>query len=225
MVAIMILTVPFSNAQNGPLDLHPVDVFKKSTFVSGNHMKIEIEKPPVHYSAFNTTLEFSSGWSTESFRINSLVNHLNDSSEVSYQADVLTPVYSFSADFIMGPVFSVGIGVHHKSQSIQQDNQEIIGSRTGVTIQPRLTVVNRPKFDYFIGLNLTYAYTQTDLGNTDLIVQRLLPEKHRLYTGVTLAGLHFKWSDHLGCTFKYSLWSQESMSLGVTYRFLAGEKN
>ena len=224
MKLITILSLIFLTNLTFGSDVFPIRPYPKNYFAnqmsSGNYYQPEMELDETRWNFYNRTISFNVGWNSSSLKEAQVMNSYSDSADGQFKFGAIQPAYSVGMDFILGARFSLGFRGVYQQSLIQLDNVQYETKKMSFGIHPRLCVINSPKLDYYIQINVAYQYRDANRSLVSGTIKRLLPENHKVYTGVTLVGLNYKPHNNWGLNAEFSLFSYETISLGLTYRFL-----
>ena len=182
---------------------------------------------PVFASAqvYDQLMTLKLGYTSVQLDNQRIVNGFNDTSE-SHSFELVTQMpsiaYSHEVRFI-GNAMSLTGCLGWQYMNIYYDHQPFGTQYIFLSFEPKLTVVERKKFDYYFKLKAgisvwTHQYEMLS-GQT----QRLFPGRAKFFTGVTLVGLNLFLDDHWGLNAEVSILSPELVTFGGTYRFYSNE--
>ncbi len=201
-----------------PIEPTPASFVSNSMYY--NSVNFDIEFDSSLYSFYNRTYKLNIGYSLNTMRENTFMQAYSDTSEHQFSKFESSPLISFSEDFVLDNLFSFSYTLGYQQNRTRYDYVEYKADLMMVSINPQLRVFYKYGIEYYVKLKLGYAYRNI---NEDILpdqIARLLPPKHQVFTGVTLAGINVFASPHWGANVELSLWSPETVNFGLTYRFL-----
>lgn len=169
---------------------------------------------------FRHTLKLSAGWSLQQLYAHQALTH-------PYHEDLYTTSnyweqlhISASHEIYLSQIFSfcytAGIG---------QNNTWVNANRlssfnASFFINPKLSYFRSRNVEGYVKLNIGGVYNNTDFGLIESeFLHRQLPPNFKLYTGFTPIGLNFRLTDNWWLNSELSLWSFETLSIGIKYKF------
>ncbi|MEO9531901.1 MAG: hypothetical protein ABJG68_15890 [Crocinitomicaceae bacterium] len=170
-------------------------------------------------SIYNQSSKLSLGYSSEQLDHTILKNGINDTGAVQMSFKSWAPSVSYTHDFIFGDVITLSANVGFQYMNMEYGGQKYGGTFLYTGIAPSATLFHRANWEYYIKLKLGGLFY---FHNPDIIpepARRFFPEKANFFTGVTLGGFNFFFTEHLGMNIELSVWSPEMITAGITYRF------
>jgi hypothetical protein len=172
---------------------------------------------------YNRLIKFNLGFSGEQLDHIRIQKAINDTGAVKLEFLSWTPSFSYSHEFIFGKVMSVSGTAGFQYMNLYYGPDYYGAPYLYLSVNPQLSLFYRKNFEYYIKLSVGGTFY---FHNPEVIpepINRLLPEKANLFTGVTLGGFNYFVSDKLGLNLELSIWSPEMVTFGLTYRFFRGE--
>lgn len=170
-------------------------------------------------SIYNQTSKLSLGYTSEQLDHYTLKNGINDTGVVQMNFNGWAPSVSYTHDFVFGNVITLSANVGFQYMNMDYGGQKYGGTFIYTGIAPSATIFHRTNWEYYIKLKLGGVFY---FHNPSLIPEpanRFFPEKSSFFTGVTLGGFNFFFSEHIGMNLELSVWSPEMITAGITYRF------
>lgn len=223
-LSVFLLLIVNSNAQNlndDSINTESIPLINLSSKLANyGNFDYEEEFDSSLYSFYNRTFKIGTGVGLNTYRYERHMQFYSDTSEHQFKIQGHTPFFTFSEDIIIDNLFSIGYTIGYQYSNIKYDNQSFGTNLFFGAINPRLTIFHNRFFEYYIKMNVGIAYRDAKTDLLPLTMQRILPEKYQLFTGVTIGGVNFFSGEHFGGNIEFSLWSPETVNVGLSYRFL-----
>lgn len=162
------------------------------------------------------------GISNEQIDFKNSVNALNDTSLFKYEFVSWSPTFSYTHEFVIGPVLSLSGKVGFQYINLFYNDTHYGSPYAHVSVNPRVSIFYRRGFEYYMKLSVGVSFL---MHQNDIIPQyheRYFPDRVNFFTGVTLGGFNYFVSDNWGLNLELSIWSPELATFGVNYRFFRG---
>jgi hypothetical protein len=171
----------------------------------------------------NRVLKINSGVSYEQFGHKNIFAVINDTSAHQFEMVTVLPTISYSHEFVMNDVISLGGRVGFQYMNAYYDDQHYGTPYAWISANTIISVFYRKGFEYYVKLQagLTFWFHHPEIITDQM--RRLFPDHVNLFTGVTLGGFNYFITDNLGLNLELSIWSPEMATLGLSYRFYKGE--
>ncbi len=171
----------------------------------------------------NRLIKVNLGISSEQIDLKNDIAAFNDTSSHKFEFVSKSPTISYTHEFILGNILSISGKAGFQYMNIYYDHQYYGSPLVFLSVNPALSLFYRNKFEYYIKLQVgaTYWLNKPEL-LTDL-TRRIFPEDFRVFTGVTIGGFNYYFSEKMGANLELSLWSPELVTFGLSYRFFRGE--
>jgi hypothetical protein len=185
-------------------------------------MNHEIDYNPYPQRPFyNHTLRFGTGYSINTARVDQAMYYFNDTSEHKFQISGHSPIVSFSHYMALDSTFSLGYSFGYSQSDIYYDNQSYGSKYFFLGVNPMLHIFRRYNFEYYVKLNigLSYEHNNLDMVHSERL-RNIFPTGFHMFTGFTFAGVNYLINDAMALNAEFSIWSQETVNIGLTYRFL-----
>jgi hypothetical protein len=154
-----------------------------------------------------------------------IVNGFNDTSEThSFELVTQMPSIAYSHELrFIGNAMSLSGCLGWQYMNIYYDHKPFGTQYFFLSAEPKLTIVERKKFDYYVKLKAGISVWTHKFETLSGQAQRLFPGRTKFFTGVTLIGLNLFLDDHWGLNTEVSILSPELVTFGATYRFYSKE--
>lgn len=174
-------------------------------------------------NGYNQVSKLSIGYSNEHLDHYILKNGINDTGNVSLNFKGWSPSISYTHEFVFGDILSLCGNLGYQYMNLTYGNQKYGGSFMYFSAAPKVTLVHRLNFEYYMKLKVggVIYFHEPDLIPEP--ARRFLPDKANIFTGVTLVGLDFLLANNLGLNVEVSVWSPEFITAGISYRFYGKE--
>ena len=177
----------------------------------------------LHAQVHNRLLKVNLGVSYEQFIHQSTFDAINDTSSHEFEMVTVMPTFSYSHDFVMNEVISLGGKIGFQYMNVFYDGETYGSPYAYVSVNPVISVFYRRGFEYYVKLQagLSFWFHHPEIITDQM--RRLFPDHVNFFTGVTLGGFNYFITDHLGLNLELSVWSPEIATFGLSYRFYKGE--
>lgn len=173
----------------------------------------------INTQGYNQVSKLSFGYSNEHMDHYILKNGINDTGAVALDFKGWSPSISYTHEFIFGNVLSICGNLGYQYMNLNYGGQKYGGSFTYFSVAPKITLVHRLNFEYYMKLKAGGIFYFHEPNIIPEPARRFLPDKANVFTGVTLIGLDFLFAKNLGFNMELSVWSPEFITAGITYRF------
>lgn len=171
----------------------------------------------------NRLVKVNVGYSSEQIDLANEIKTNNDTSLTKFEFVSKVPTFSYTHEYILGNVLSLSGKIGFQYLNIFYNNQHYGSPYIYASINPALSLFYRKKFEYYIKLQVGVSYWFNKPELLPDISRRIFPEKASIFTGVTIGGFNYYFSDKMGANLELSLWSPEILTVGLSYRFFKGE--
>ncbi len=171
----------------------------------------------------NRMVKFNAGISSEQLDIRKAIKTINDTSALKFNFVSQSPVFAYSHEYIFGELLSVSGRAGFQYFNIFYNNTYYGSPYVFVSLNPQLSLFYNQRFEYYIKLQLGISYYFNNPELLNEMERRILPERARIFTGVTIGGFNYYLTDRVGLNLELSIWSPELLTAGVSYRFFKGE--
>jgi len=224
-VGLVILNFSNSKAQKGELTFNDTRDFKE-TNNSLNVQRVEFYAPdtveiyrPKEPKAFNHAFGFSTSYSMMTHRTNLLLANYDDTSSLRFEGLNVTPSFSFSQEFYFDKTFSLSYSLGYMKNNLAIGGKVLNSKHAYLFVRPRLNVYKCQWLQAYVQINLGLVYNDFDMTKIESeIVARQLPPNLKFYTGFTPIGLNFRLSDRIWTSLECSLWSFETVNVGIKFK-------
>ena len=131
-----------------------------------------------------------------------------------------SPVLTFTHNIALSNVFSISYSLGFQKSKLDLNRNEFSNLKVFAFINPRLITLTRKRFSFYSQLKIGVVYEdlKVDLLKSNAMTY-FLPPHFKVYTGFTPIGLLFKLTDRLNLNSELSIWSFESINIGLNYSF------
>lgn len=171
----------------------------------------------------NRIIKFNTGISSEQIDYQNEIKLFNDTSDRQFEFVSKSPCISYSHEYLLGDVLSISGKIGFQYLNIFYNNQHYGGSFLYGSINPALSIFYNGKFEYYVKLQVGLNYWFNNPEMLSSISRRVFPEGLNIFTGVTIGGFNYYFSDKMGLNLELSVWSPELLTVGLSYRFFRGE--
>lgn len=171
----------------------------------------------------NRLIKFNVGISSEQITHRNDILDFNDTSDHEFEFVSKAPAFSYTHEFILSNILSVSGKAGFQYLNIFYDNQHYGSPFVHLSLNPALSLVYTGKFEYYVKLQVGVMYWFNKPELLSDISRRIFPEKFNVFTGVTIGGFNYYFSEKMGANLELSLWSPELLTVGLSYRFFRGE--
>ena len=173
----------------------------------------------------NRMVKLNIGFTRDQMDYKRDIQNFNDTSDHHFEFVSKSPAISYTHEYFYGQILSLSGRLGFQYLNIYYDNQYYGSPLFHFSINPALTLVSLEKFEYYLKLQVgvNYRFIKPELINNSSIPSRTFPEKLNIYAGVTIGGFHYYLNDKWGLNAELSIWAQEVLTFGLTYRFLKGD--
>ena len=171
----------------------------------------------------NRLINFRIGYTFEQIKHKALINDVNDTATVPFRFIHQMPSISYAHEFVLNETFSLGGTVGFDYMNVFKGDQHFGSSFFFVSVDPRLSLFTRIRFEYYMKLRVGLTIWTHDLTQLDDLGRRLFPGRANFYTGITLGGFNYFVNERWGLNLELSIWSPELIAVGLTYRFWRGK--
>ena len=171
----------------------------------------------------NRLTKINFGVSYEQFIHKSTILGINDTSAHEFELVTTMPTFSYSHEFVLNDVISLGGKAGFQYMNIFYDNQHYGSPYLYLSVNPVVSLFYRRGFEFYVKLQAGVSFWFNKPELLTETTKRFFPDHVNLFTGVTFGGFNFFVSDHIGLNLELSIWSPEMVSFGITYRYWKGE--
>jgi hypothetical protein len=177
----------------------------------------------VNAQIHNRVLKINSGVSYEQFIHKKTFETINDTSSHQFEMLTVLPTFSYSHEFVMSDVISLGGRAGFQYMNAYYDHQHYGTPYAWLSANAIISIFYRKGFEYYVKLQagLTFWFHRPGIITDQM--RRLFPDHVNVFTGVTVGGFNYFITDHLGLNLELSIWSPEMATFGLSYRFYKGE--
>lgn len=177
-------------------------------------------EPAPQRAFYNHSFRFATGYSLNTARMDASMKHYSDTSEHNFSVNNHTPIFSFSHTIAIDSCFTLGYTLAYANSDIYFDNIYYGSQFAYLSLNPQLHVYRSFNFEYYVKLKIgvSYEHNQLDMVPSERI-QNLYPTGFHMFTGFTFAGINYLINDNLALNAELSIWSPESVNVGLSYRF------
>lgn len=182
--------------------------------VQGNALiDFEIQRP-----FYNHSFKLTSGASLKTVRMNNSMANYNDTSEHQFTVNGHSPIFSFTHEMAVDSTFGFSYTLGYSNSNILFDN-EYYGTREFfISVNPHVFISRSYNFETFCRLKIGVSYSDNRLSeNPSEMLKRIYVTGFQMFTGVAF-GVNYLFSDQLALSAELSLWSPETLNLGISYR-------
>lgn len=170
---------------------------------------------------YNHSMKLGVGYHLNTARVDNSMRQFNDTSEHHFNVVRHTPTFTFTHHLNIDTTFGVGYSFGFSSSEIYYNDIAYGSKFFFIGVHPILYALRTYNFEYYFKFNVGVWYEQNNLDQVHSeVIRRTYPTGFHMFTGFTFAGLNFLINDHFAINTEFSLWSQESVNIGLTYRFL-----
>lgn len=171
----------------------------------------------------NRLIKFNVGVSYDQFTHQNLFEAINDTSKHFFEQETVMPLMVYSHEFVANNVISFSGRVGFQYFNEFYDYKHYGSSFLFASLNPQISIFYRRGFEYYIKLQagLVYRFQKNEL--LDNQMRRYFEDDLSFFTGVTIGGFNYFFSDHYGLNLEINIWSPEMVTLGFSYRFFKGE--
>jgi hypothetical protein len=174
---------------------------------------------PEKEKAFNHAFGFSTSYSMMTHRTNLILADYAATSHARVEGLNVTPSFSFSQEFYFDRTFSLGYSLGYMKNNLTMSGEVLNSKHAYLFVRPKLNVYKCDWFEGYVQFNLGLVYNDFDMKKIQLeSVTRQLPPNVKFYTGFTPVGLNFRLTERIWTSFEYSLWSFETLNVGVKFK-------
>lgn len=205
---------------NSPTDEVPLpdSVRTVSSILLADRMRIPTAAPMRPF--YNHSFRFGTSYSINTLRLDNSMRYYSDTSEHNFNIVNHTPIFNFGHTIALDSTFSLGYSMGYSKSEIYFDNQYYGSQFFYFSLNPQLHLFRSFNFEYYVKLNIGVSYEQNGL---DLVpserIRNLYPTGFHMFTGFTFAGINYLINDNLALNAECSIWSSETVNVGLTYRF------
>lgn len=169
---------------------------------------------------FRQTLTLSVGYSSIQQTTNKFIAYRQGEDEFSFGANYQQPLFKFKHEIYWGPIFSTAYSVGYGSNKVYMNDQQIASKNIMAFVHPKLNYFRSTKVEAYFQLNVGLVYNDMDISSiTNETIARNVPSNFKMYTGFTPLGLNFLINERIALNTEFSLWSFETVSVGLKYKF------
>ena len=169
---------------------------------------------------YNHSFRIGTGYSLNTTRMDNSMQTYTDTSEHTFNVAGHTPTFSLGYSCALDSTFTLGFTMAYASSEIYFDNQFYGSKFFYFSFNPQLHIFRSYNFEYYMKLKVGVSYERNHL---DMVpserIQNLYPTGFHMFTGVTIAGINYLINDNLALNTEISIWSPETVSMGLSYRF------
>ena len=166
------------------------------------------------------SITLSSGYSASSERSNQYLKIYSDTSRNTMSINKSSPVLTFSHDIALGNIFSLSYSLGYQQMDIDFNRSKYSSFKVFFFINPRLVLFNKKRLSGYSKLNIGVVYEDAKVEMlSSSAMTYFMPPHYKIYTGFTPIGLSLKLSNQLSLNSELSLWSFESINIGLKYSF------
>ncbi|MGB1103713.1 MAG: hypothetical protein ACPG21_08795 [Crocinitomicaceae bacterium] len=178
---------------------------------------------PTFGQIHNRLIKMNVGFSSEAIVHKSDVEAYADTSSIPFEFVSSSPAISFTHEWILGNVLSISGRAGFQYMNMYYNHQHYGSPYVNLSVNPALSLFYRKRFEYYVKLQIGVNYWMNNPELLSPALHRVFPEKLNIFTGVTLGGFNYYFSDKWGANLELSLWSPELCTFGISYRFFKGE--
>lgn len=182
--------------------------------------RMRVFEPAPQRAFYNHSFRFSTGYSLNTARLDASMQHYNDTSEHKFVVKNHTPIFSLSHSIALDSCFTLGYTLAYANSEIYFDNSYYGSQFFYLSLNPQLHIYRSFNFEYYVKLKIGVSYEQNQL---DMVpserIQNIYPTGFHMFTGFTFAGVNYLINDNLALNAELSIWSPESVNVGLSYRF------
>jgi len=178
---------------------------------------------PTFGQIHNRLIKMNVGFSSEAIVHQSDIRAYTDTSVIPFEFVSSSPTVSYSHEWILGNVLSISGKAGFQYMNMYYNHEHYGSPYVNLSINPALSIFYRNRFEYYIKLQVGVNYWMNQPELLPATLRRLFPEKFNVFTGFTLGGFNYYFSDKWGANLELSLWSPELCTFGISYRFFKGE--
>lgn len=172
---------------------------------------------------YNEMIKVNVGISKDQFVIPNLMGSINDTSDTQFEFVSASPTLSYTHEVFLGDVLSFSGNLGGQYTNIWYDYQHLGATYLWLSFNPAVTIVNRPKFEYYVKLRAGVSFWFYEKSRLPDETRKLFPDTANMFTGVTLGGFNYFVNDKIGLNLELSVWSPEMATFGISYRYFRGE--
>lgn len=166
------------------------------------------------------SISITNGYSAST---NRSINYLTVYSDTSNNVITMyqpSPVISFTHNIALSNIFSLSYSLGYQKSKLDFNRKEFSNFKFFAFINPRLITLTRKRISFYSQLKIGIVYEDLQV---ELLKSRamtyFLPPHFKVYTGFTPFGLMIKLTDRLNLNSELSIWSFESINIGLNYSF------
>lgn len=160
------------------------------------------------------------GYTVDQYSHQVTIKEYNDTSK-NHSMELLMqmPSIAYCHEFVVSPILSLTGTVGWQYFNVFYDYHHLGGNEFWITVNPKISLMRRKYFEYYVKLKLGASFWTHDLNLLPDNERRLFPGTANVITGFTFAGLNFFVNDNWGVNIEANLFSPELISVGASYRF------
>lgn len=195
-----------------------------STILLSDRMRVF--EPAPQRAFYNHSFRFGTGYSLNTARLDASMKHYSDTSEHNFVVKNHTPIFSLSHTIALDSCFTLGYTLAYANSEIYFDNSYYGSQFFYLSLNPQLHVWRSFNFEYYVKLKVGVSYEKNELAMVPSErIQNIYPTGFHMFTGFTFAGINYLINDNLALNAELSIWSPESVNVGISYRFFKKRPN
>jgi len=178
---------------------------------------------PTFGQIHNRLIKMNIGFSSEVIAHKSEIQAYTDTSAIPFEFVSNSPTVSFTHEWMLGNVLSISGKAGFQYMNMYYDYAHYGSPYISLSVNPALSIYYQKRFEYYIKLQIGVNYWMNEPDLLPATLRRVFPEKWRMFTGITIGGFNYYFSDKWGANLELSIWSPELCTFGLSYRFFQGE--
>lgn len=174
----------------------------------------------IHNREFSQSLSFNNGYSCLNTRSNSVLKAYQDTSSNVFSINQSSPIISITHNISFSDIFSISYTLGYQRSLIRMNRTKFGANKFLAFINPRLTTSRNRRIETYFQLKVGLIYDDKNLksikSNT---ICYLIPTNFKIYTGFTPLGVSMKLNQQINLNLEWSLWSYETINIGLKYNF------
>lgn len=190
---------------------------------TSNNIYLDIKEREFHKMnvfPFHQTAKVSFGYSSQMIRQNNALLHPYQEGKYSTTSTWLQPQFRLTHELYLGRLFSLAYSVGGGSNQTFVGEEQLSRFNLMAFAHPKLNYFRTKHVEGYIKLNVGMVYNDMnkELIDSESLRSQLSPNL-KLYTGFTPIGLNVRLTEQLWMNSELSLWSFETFSVGLKYKF------
>jgi hypothetical protein len=178
---------------------------------------------PTFGQIHNRLIKMNVGFSSETLTHKSDILAYSDTSAIPFEFVSSSPAVSFTHEWVLGNVLSISGKAGFQYMNMYYNHQHYGSPYVNLSVNPALSLIYRNQFEYYVKLQIGVNYWINEPKILPTTLRRVFPEKFNLFTGITIGGFNYYFSDKWGANMELSIWTPELCTFGLSYRFYKGE--